>query len=155
MKLFTINKNGKLVPYEEKDFKVKNKESDLEILLENNPQYFFDYSNILIIGRQVTTNLNSTIDLLGLDKNGNTVVIELKRDKTSRETVAQLLEYASFIENLDYNQLNSIFNEYNGDESGLEEYHKQYFMDDYSEKVSFNKSMKLIIIAQSITKEIK
>ena len=72
MKLFTINKNGKLIQYEEHDFKDSNRETDLEVLLENNPEYFFEESEILIIGRQVTTNLNSLIDLLGIDKAGNT-----------------------------------------------------------------------------------
>ncbi len=33
-------------------------------------------------------------DLLGLDKDGNIVIVELKRGKTPREVVAQLLEYA-------------------------------------------------------------
>ena len=40
--------------------------------------------------------------MLGVDKYGNTVIIELKRNKTPRETIAQLLEYASYVENLDY-----------------------------------------------------
>src|SRR4030043_337275 len=112
MKLFTLDQNGKLNPYKEKTFKDDKKESDLEELLENNPEYFFEDSKILIMGRQVPTNLGTSIDLLGIDKFGNLVVIELKRDKTPRETLAQLLEYASFVENLDYVQLNDIFQKY-------------------------------------------
>ncbi len=155
MRLFTIDKNGKMIPYKRRDFKELHQEFDLEILLENNPEYFFEDSKILIIGRQVTTNLNTFIDLLGIDNLGNTVVIELKRDKTPRETLAQLLEYASFIEKLDYSQLNDIFQDYSGEESSLEEYHQQYFKSDVDEKVSFNKSTKLIIVAQEISKEIR
>lgn len=155
MKLFTIDKNGKLIPYKEHDFKDSKREEDLEVLLENNPEYFFEGSKVLIIGRQVTTNLNTFIDLLGIDKSGNTVVVELKRGKTPRETVAQLLEYASFIENLDYSQLNEIYQDYSGEESSLEDYHQQYFQSDSDEKVSFNKSTRLIIVAQEISKEIR
>jgi len=155
MKLFTIDKNGKFKPYKEYDFERIKQESDLEFLLENNPEYFFEGSKVLIIGRQVTTNLNSFIDLLGIDKTGNTVVVELKRGKTSRETIAQILEYASFIENLDYAQLNEIYQGYIGDESSLEDYHQQYFQSDLDENVSFNKSTKLIIVAQQISKEIR
>lgn len=115
MKLFTIDRNGKFIPYKEHNFEKIKQEADLEVLLENNPEYFFEGSKVLIIGRQVTTNLSTFIDLLGIDKTGNTIVVELKRGKTPRETVAQLLEYASFIENLDYLQvlkklLNSIKN---------------------------------------------
>ncbi len=155
MKLFTINTEGKFVQFKEQGFKEENKEIDLEILLENNPEYFFESSKILIIGRQVTTNLNTFIDLIGVDQLGNTVVIELKRDKSPRETLAQLIEYASFVDNLDYVQLNDIFQNYSGEEVGLEEYHQQYYANDSIQSVSWNKNAKLVIVAQNITKEIK
>ncbi|HPC43395.1 MAG TPA: endonuclease NucS [Spirochaetota bacterium] len=155
MKLFTISKDGKLSPYKEFDFKESNYESDLEDLLESNPEYFFEYSKILIIGRQVTTNLNTFIDLLGVDKYGNSVVIELKRDKTPRETLSQLLEYASFIEMLDYTQLNQIFLAYSSEGIDLADYHKQYFSNEDSSNVSFNKHIKLMIIGQEISREVK
>lgn len=155
MKLFTINEERKFVQFKEQEFKEENKEIDLEILLENNPEYFFENSKILIIGRQVTTNLNTFIDLIGIDELGNTVVIELKRDKTPRDTIAQLIEYASFIDNLDYGQLNEIFQNYSGEEVELEEYHQQYFENGSTQNVSWNKNSKLVIVAQDITKEIK
>lgn len=155
MKLFTINKNGKLTPFEECLFKEENRESDLENLLENNPEYFFEDSKIMIIGRQIPTNLGSWIDLLGLDKSGNTVVIELKRGKTPRETVAQLLEYASFVENLDYEALDEIYKSYAGEETALDEYHQEYFQLSSDDIVSFNKSTKLVIVAQEMSNSIK
>ena len=135
MKLFTIDKDGKFVQFKEQEFKEENKEVDLEILLENNPEYFFDNSKILIIGRQVTTNLNTFIDLLGVDQFGNTVVIELKRGKTPRETLAQLIEYASFIDNLDYDQLNEIYQDYSGEDANLEDYHQEYYKSDSTDKI--------------------
>jgi len=156
MKLFTIDQQGKFVQYKEQNFRTYNKEINLEVLLENNPEYFFEEAKILIIGRQVTTNLNTFIDLLGIDNQGNTVVIELKRDKTHRETIAQLMEYASFVDNLDYEQLNEIFQNYTNEESNLDDYHKEYFgIDDESISISWNKSSKLVIVAQEITPEIK
>ncbi len=155
MKLFTVDKIGKLTPYTEHVFKNSNQEADLELLLEKNPEYFFEGSNVLIIGRQVTTNLNTFIDLLGIDNSGNTVIIELKRAKTPRDTIAQLLEYASFIEKLDYSQLNTIFQDYSREENNLDEYHQQFFKNQSDEKVSFNKSTRLIIVAQEISREIQ
>jgi RecB family endonuclease NucS len=119
MRLFTLDKNGKMSPYRESIFMEDNRESDLETLLENNPEYFFENSRVLIIGRQVTTNLNSFIDLLGIDSSGNTIVIELKRNKTPRETIAQILEYSSFVEKLDYSQLNEIYQDYSGEDIQL------------------------------------
>lgn len=152
MRLFTIDDKGKLIPYKECSYKESNRESELEQMLENNPEYFFEDSKLLIIGRQVTTNLNTFIDLLGIDKSGNTVVVELKRGKTPRETIAQVLEYASFVENLDYSQLNDIYQDYSGEDVDLENFHKEYFNTD--EAVSFNKSVKLVIVAEDISKEI-
>ncbi len=157
MKLFTIDSEGKFIQFKEQNFKNENKEVDLEILLENNPEYFFDNSKILIIGRQVTTNLNTFIDLLGIDQFGNTVIIELKREKTPRETLAQLIEYASYIDNLDYDQLNEIYQNYSGEDANLEEYHQEYFNanGNEQEKISWNKFSKLVIIARDISREIK
>lgn len=147
MKLFGIDDKGKLIPYKECDFEKIKSEEELEDLLENNPEYFFEENKVLIIGRQVITNLNTVIDLLGIDKDGNIVVIELKRGKTPRETVAQLLEYASFVENLDYAQLNEIYQNYIGEESSLEDYHQRYFQNETDEIIPFNKTTKLIIVA--------
>jgi len=67
MKLFGVDKDGKLTPYNEYDFKIRNREEILESLLENNPEYIFGDETVLIIGRQVQTNLGS----LNVDLNGN------------------------------------------------------------------------------------
>lgn len=155
MKLFTIAKDGKLTRYKEQNYEITHQETQLETLLENNPEYFFEESSVLIIGRQVTTNLNTFIDLLGIDKMGNTVVIELKRGKTPRETVAQILEYASFVENLDFAQLDEIYQGYSGEDISLAEYHREYFGNREEEQVSFNKSTKLVIVAQEVSREIR
>ncbi len=155
MKLFNIGQDGRLIPFKEHVYSEDHFESDLETLLENNPEYFFDHSKVLTIGRQIATNLGSYIDLLGLDKYGNTVVVELKRGKTPRETLAQLLEYASYVENLDYESLNEIFQAYAGEEIPLEDYHSEFFRIDVEEKVSFNKSAKLVIVAQDVANSVK
>jgi RecB family endonuclease NucS len=51
----------------------------------------------LLIGRQVRTGFDKLIDLLAVDANGTVIVIELKRDKTPRDVVAQAIDYASWI----------------------------------------------------------
>jgi hypothetical protein len=50
----------------------------------------------IIIGRQVVTAYGKRIDLLAMDEEGNLIIIELKRDKSARDIVAQLLDYASW-----------------------------------------------------------
>lgn len=54
----------------------------------------------LLIGRQVRTAFDKLIDLLAIDANGTVIIIELKRDKTPREVVAQTIDYASWIASL-------------------------------------------------------
>ena len=82
-------------------FKADHEESVLEECLESNPDAILEDGEILIIGRQVRTDLGGFIDLLGVDRSGHVVVVELKRDRTPRDVVAQALEYASFAERLD------------------------------------------------------
>jgi len=67
---------------------------------------------LLLIGRQVPTAYGKFIDLLAMDGDGKLVVIELKRDRTPREVVAQLLDYASWIRQLGDEDIASIFDAY-------------------------------------------
>ena len=78
-------------------------ESYLEDWLENSPWALIQDELILWIGRQTSANdEEGTIfpDLLGIDAEGNLVIVELKRDKAPREVVAQLLEYAAWANEL-------------------------------------------------------
>jgi len=155
MRVFKIE-NSSLSSYREEDFKSDNVEKILEDWIENSPCAIFEDEEVLIIGRQVTTNLGKAIDLLGLDKKGNTVVIELKREKTPRETVAQILEYASYVEDLTYEQLEEIAGNYTGDEGlNLAENHRTKFRLSVEEAVAFNKEQRLVIVGQDISKEIE
>lgn len=56
---------------------------------------------LLLIGRQVATPYGGRLDLLAVDADGSLTIIELKRDRTPRDIVAQVLDYASWIARLD------------------------------------------------------
>ena len=64
--------------------------------------------DLAIIGRQVHTEFGGKIDLLAIDRQANCVILELKRGRTPREVVAQLLDYASWVKDLGYNELDQI-----------------------------------------------
>lgn len=54
----------------------------------------------MLIGRQQATGFGGRIDLLAVAPDGSLVLIELKRDRTPREVVAQALHYAGWVEKL-------------------------------------------------------
>lgn len=54
----------------------------------------------LLIGRQVRTSYDKYIDLLAMDANGSIIIVELKKQKTPRDVVAQAIDYASWIADL-------------------------------------------------------
>ena len=64
--------------------------------------------DVLVIGRQIVTDFGGRIDILGIDKDGDLTIIELKRDKTPREIVAQILDYASWIAGLTTKRVHEI-----------------------------------------------
>lgn len=68
---------------------------------------------LMLVGRQIGTAFGKFIDILAIDQEGNLVVIELKRNKTPREVVAQMLDYASWVKKLDYNDIITIYAEKN------------------------------------------
>ena len=65
--------------------------------------------NLLVIGEQVRTPFGGILDILAMDINGDLIVLELKKDKTPREVVAQLLDYASWVKTLSEEKIGEIF----------------------------------------------
>jgi len=66
-------------------------EERLEDWLEQDISIISD--DLLVIGRQVRTAFEKYIDLLCVKRNGDVVIVELKKDKAPREVIAQVLEY--------------------------------------------------------------
>lgn len=73
-------------------------EAKLEQLILDDPEIL--ETKLLLLGSQVTTKYGKCLDLLGIDSEGVLHILELKRDRTPREVVAQALDYASWVEEL-------------------------------------------------------
>lgn len=65
----------------------------LEKMILNDPAILSD--QWMIIGHQENTLDKGRIDLLAIAPDASLILIELKRDRTPREVVAQALDYAS------------------------------------------------------------
>ncbi|MHB8891192.1 MAG: nuclease [Candidatus Limnocylindrales bacterium] len=63
----------------------------------------------MLIGRQEPTGYGGRVDLLAIAPDAALVLIELKRDRTPREVVAQALDYASWVEELGAIEISAIY----------------------------------------------
>src|SRR5215813_10856871 len=63
----------------------------------------------LLIGRQEQTGYGGRVDLLAIAPDASLVLIELKRNRTPREIVAQALDYASWVEKLTADRIAQIY----------------------------------------------
>jgi len=101
-----------------------------------------------IIGRQVDTGLGGRIDLLAIAPDGSLVLIELKRDRTPRDVVAQTLDYASWVENLRPDQIDAIYHRWKPGHSLAGDFSER-FKADLDEEM-LNQSHQLVIVASSL-----
>lgn len=63
----------------------------------------------MLIGRQEQTGFGGRIDLLAIAPDGSLVLIELKRNRTPREIVAQAIDYAAWVEALTADRIAQIY----------------------------------------------
>lgn len=68
--------------------------------------------DVMLIGKQVITDWGKRIDLLAIDNEGDLHVIEIKKNRTPREVVAQVLDYGSWIRRLGGDEIRSIYSSY-------------------------------------------
>jgi hypothetical protein len=120
-------------------------EARLEELIEAEPAILGE--PLLIIGRQVTTSFGKVIDLLAVDADGVLHVLELKKDKTPREVVAQVLDYGSWARGLAHEDVLKLFADY-GKGGAFEAAFQQRF--DAPPPEELNAGHRLTIIASAV-----
>ena len=100
-------------------------ETELEDIIEENIKLLND--GWLVIGRQVRTSYSGYLDLLCIDAGGSLIIVELKRNMTPREVTAQAIDYASWVKQLDDNDLAQIYLDYTKNKITLENAFKERF----------------------------
>lgn len=147
--------NAKLVIAQETDLEL---ESHLEDWLENSP-WALAQEPILWIGRQTSASVEESIifpDLLGLDTEGNLVIVELKKNRAPREVVAQLLEYAVWANELSEQQIHEIAETYFETRDEFKETHFHdvfrgvFDIPETDEIPPLNRNLRLFIVASDI-----
>jgi len=110
-------------------------------------------SDWLLIGRQVRTSYDKLIDLLAMDANGSIIIVELKRNKTPRDVVAQTIDYASWIANLSDSDIVDIYlnfaKTYQLKHQTLDEAFAAKFRTSLSD-ITINGSHQMVVVATSL-----
>lgn len=70
--------------------------------------------DLLLVARQVRTDFGGIIDILATDADAHLHILELKRDRTPREIVAQALDYGSWVHGLTLDQVSAIYADQHG-----------------------------------------
>jgi len=122
-----------------------------ELLLENmivaSPKLLSD--EWMLIGRQEDTGYGGRIDLLAIAPDGSLVLIELKRDRTPRDVVAQALDYAVWVEKLRAEDVAAIYRRFKKSDANLATDFQTRFGIPLDEE-SINQAHQIIIVASSL-----
>lgn len=102
----------------------------------------------MLIGRQENTGVGGIIDLLAIAPDGSLVLIELKRDRTPRDVVAQALDYAVWVEKLRAEDIAAIYGRFASGKN-LSEAFKQHFGLPLDED-TLNQSHQIVIVSASL-----
>lgn len=121
-------------------------EQQLENMIVASPQILS--GEWMLIGQQEQTGLGGRIDLLAIAPDASLVLIELKRNRTPREIVAQALDYASWVEKLTADKIAQIYQRYSNGRN-LDEAFKERFGAELDEE-TLNESHQIILVAAEL-----
>jgi hypothetical protein len=102
----------------------------------------------MLIGRQEITNHGGRIDLVAIAPDGSIVLIELKRNRTPREIIAQAIDYASWVEQLEPERIAQMYQRFS-DGRNLDEAFRERFGTDLDED-TLNESHQIVIVAAEL-----
>lgn len=104
-----------------------------------------------VIGRQVATDHGTRIDLLAMDEDGNLIIIELKRDRSPRDIVGQVLDYASWVRHLTTKDVHDLVR------AGTGRSLPDLYRDRYGKAVpeTLNASHQMIVVASEVDEATK
>lgn len=121
-------------------------ERELEDMIVASPKMLSD--EWMLIGRQERTSGGGIVDLLAIAPDGSLVLIELKRHRTPREVVAQALDYAWWVEELEADDIAAIYSRF-APNADLAEDFATYFGAQLDED-SLNETHQIVIVAAQL-----
>ena len=120
---------------------VLSSEEQLEDMIVARPAILSD--DWMLIGRQEITELGGRIDLLAIAPDASIVLIELKRNQTPRDVIAQAIDYASWVE-----VLTAIYGRFTNGRTPKEDF-KARFGHELDEE-TLNETHQIVVVASSL-----
>lgn len=121
-------------------------EKHLEQMIVHSPEMLSE--QWMLVGQQVITSHAGIIDLLALTRDGSLILVELKRDRTPREVVAQALDYASWAQKLQPQDIYAIYQKFKPGADLANDFSQKFGVS--LEEDSLNQSHQVIIVASSL-----
>ncbi|HRE76597.1 MAG TPA: DUF4268 domain-containing protein [Flavobacterium sp.] len=160
--MYIIDKNtNRITKLNEKSFTELGfrERNHLQEWIANNPESLGE--EILIIQKEFNgfNDTNERLDLLGIDKQGNLIVIENKLDDTGRDVTWQALKYASYCSTLKKEHIRRIYQDYLDKQSkgeNAEENLIEFFNANDFAEISLNsgQTQRIIMVAAHFRKEV-
>lgn len=159
-----IKEGDKIEIVEEMDFSKDKEEKYLHSLIEQNPELVLKEitdTDVMTLASHLKLPSGGELDLLLIDSVGNLYLVELKRGKGHREAIAQLLDYASDLQQMDesqileksgINSLREVFEEFYGSE---DEFSFEDFKTSFERALSDPGNINLVLVSYSIGDDVK
>ena len=139
--VWTVSKDPREVPQG-----ILPSEQMLEEMIVAQPRILS--SEWMLIGRQVDTGYGGRLDLLAIAPDGSLVLVELKRDRTPREVVAQALDYASWLAKQEADDIAAIYGRFSGGRSLSSDFRERFGQT--LDEETLNESHQIVIVAATL-----
>lgn len=121
----------------------------LEGTLVENPDMLM--TGLRLVGRQMSTE-GGPLDLLGVDESGKLVLFELKRGTLSRDAVAQVIDYASYLDSLSGDDLGQLIAKQSGQRGieKIEDFAQWYSKNSEEDDLEYLKPIRLVLVGLGV-----
>jgi len=121
-------------------------EQQLEDMIVARPGILSD--DWMLIGRQEITEMGGRIDLLAIAPDASIVLIELKRNQTPRDAIAQAIDYAAWVDDLTAEDIAAIYGRFATGRSLKEDFRTRFGHD--LDDDAINESHQIVVVASSL-----
>jgi hypothetical protein len=118
----------------------------LEDMIVHDPRILS--SEWMLIGRQENSPYAGRIDFLAIAPDGSLVLIELKKNRTPREIVAQAIDYAAWVESLTADKIAQIYQRFSNGGNLDEAFHTRFGVP--LDEETLNESHQIILVATEL-----